>query len=262
MHIKKYLQFVRTGVYESGAYRMNALMSIANAILFLILSFAIWRAIAASGTLADSLSSIMTYLVLGQVVSRTAFVSVEQQLTERIREGTIVNELKRPISLRLQLYSQLFGHVLFKGVTVGIPMMAIGTVFFNVAFPTLTNFVAFMGSLFLAFTLVFSLSYMTAMFIFWTKVGWSIRAMRSTLMDLFSGVLFPLYLLPTELQTVFNLLPFQSMVDAPIRVFRMDVTGSAILNVYAEQVLWILILTLLGELLWRRAKTKLTVQGG
>jgi len=86
--------------------------------------------------------------------------------------------------------------------------------------------------------------------------------MRNLIQRLFSGVLFPLYLLPGQLKPIFEATPFPSMVDAPISIFRMNVTGSEILPIFGKQILWTLIILLVGELMWRKAQTKLTVQGG
>lgn len=262
MHWKKYTQFVAMGIRESTAYRLNAIMSLVNGMLYLVLAYAIWSAIAASGTLTGGFEQVMVYLVLGQVARRTVFQSVEQEIGEEIRDGTIVNELKRPLSLRGQTYCTTLGKAIFSGVTVGIPMFLIGVVFLDLTFPSPPQFAAYLASLFLAFNVVFMLSYATSMLIFWTKVSWSVRMMRHTIQELFSGVLFPLYLLPTRLEPVFYALPFQAMVDAPIRIFQGDLTGTALLTLLGQQLVWIIILFGLGHLLWKRAKTKLTVQGG
>jgi ABC-2 type transport system permease protein len=100
------------------------------------------------------------------------------------------------------------------------------------------------------------------MLVFWTEIGWGIRAMRTNIQDVFSGVLFPLYLLPTGLAGVFNLLPFKWMADGPIRIFTMEATGAEMLNIFGLQLFWIIVIAVSGELAWRKAKTKLTVQGG
>jgi len=86
--------------------------------------------------------------------------------------------------------------------------------------------------------------------------------MRTNIQDVFSGVLFPLYLLPTGLAGVFNILPFKSMADGPIQIFTMEATGRQMINIFGLQIFWIIIIGLLGEMAWRKAKTKLTVQGG
>lgn len=258
----KYLEFARIGFREATAYRFNAVMSLVASVLYLVMVYAIWTAIDASGQLAAPLSGVLTYVLLGQVVSNSVFVDVESFISERVREGTIVNELKRPASLRFQIYSYLAGKTLFNVVSKGLPVLLIGFLFLNIQLPSPVNAAGFIVALLLSFNLVFAFSFLTSMLVFWTEIGWGIRAMRSNIQDVFSGVLFPLYLLPGSLAAIFDLLPFKSMADGPIRVFTMDATGMEMLNVFGLQVFWIIVLGVIGELAWRKAKTKLTVQGG
>jgi ABC-2 type transport system permease protein len=250
------------GFREMTAYRFNAVMSLVASILYLIMVYAIWTAIDASGQLAVSLSGVLTYVLLGQVVSNSVFTEVEGYLSERVREGTIVNELKRPVSLRLQIYCYLIGKTLFNTLTKGLPVLVVGLLFLDMQTPSILNAAGFVVALLLSFNLVFAFSFLTSMLVFWTEIGWGIRAMRSNIQDVFSGVLFPLYLLPAGLASVFDLLPFQAMADGPIRIFTMDATGREMLNIFGLQIFWIIVIAVLGELAWRKAKSKLTVQGG
>ena len=260
MNISKYVELVATGFRTSLAYRLNSVASLANSVIFLALMYALWSAIAASGQLQGGLAQVLSYIVLGQVISSSVFMNVEKMLSTKIREGTIVNELKRPVSLRAQVYFQMLGIMLFNFVFVGVPMMLIGFTFLDLSFPGVFRFAVFLLTVFLGYNIVYGLSYITSMLIFWTKVGWSIRMMRTTVQRLFSGVYFPLYLLPSSLETVFNYLPFQSMVDAPITVFVNP--GASALPVIGKQLFWMLTLFVVGELAWLKARKKLTVQGG
>lgn len=262
MKTGKYIEIMRMGFREGTAYRFNALMGLATSGFFLLLYYYIWSAIAASGNLSTTLDQIMAYIVVGQVISNTVFVDAESFIGDRIRKGTIVNELKRPVSLRLQTYFYLVGKSVFYLFVRGLPVWVIGALFLGVGLPSGPNLAGFLVSLFLSMNLVFSLSYATAMLVFWTKVAWSLRMMRTLIQNLFSGVVFPLYLLPTELSPLFDFLPFSSMADGPISIFQGTVTGWSMLNVFAEQIGWTLVILLLGELIWRKAKRKLTVQGG
>lgn len=258
----KYLEFVRMGFRESTAYRFNAVMALVASVLYLVMVYAIWTSIAASGQLSASLTGVLTYVLLGQVVSNSVFVDVESWMSERVREGTIVNELKRPLSLKLQVYCYLVGKTLFNVVTKGLPVLFIGFLFIDMQIPSPMNSIGFLVALILSFNLVFAFSFLTSMLVFWTDIGWGIRAMRSNIQQVFSGVLFPLYLLPAGLASFFDLLPFQAMADGPIRIFTMSATGVEMLNIFSLQIFWIAVIVIIGELAWRKARKKLTVQGG
>ncbi len=237
-------------------------MGLLSSVIFLILFYFVWFAIDQSGTIEGGFEQVIAYLVAGQIVSNIAFVETEKFMGERVRRGTIVNELKRPLSLMTQTYFHEMAWMLFNFLTKAVPIAIVGVFFFGIDMPNLINGLFFLFSVFLAFNVVFLFAYSTSMLVFWTKVDWSIRMMRSTAQSLFSGVLFPLYLLPDTLNTVFNLLPFQVMVDAPIQIFIMSATGTEIYEILLKQFIWIIILYGLAYLAWKKARAKLTVQGG
>ncbi|MFB6199503.1 MAG: ABC transporter permease [Candidatus Nanohaloarchaea archaeon] len=260
MNLKKYPEFVKMGFRTFFAYRLDAVSSLLNSVIFLVLMYAVWSSIAASGSLTGGVDKVISYIMLGQVISSSVFMNAEKLLSGKIQQGTIVNELKRPISLRSQTYFHLLGIAVFNTVFVGVPLLLTGIIFLGVDFPGMIRFLWFVLSVFLSFNMVFMLSYSVSMLIFWTKIGWSLRMMRNNVQRLFSGVYFPLYLLPPPLAGIFSLLPFQAMVDGPITIFMnpsAPVTGTLL-----KQVFWIIILFIVSELLWRKARKKLTVQGG
>lgn len=261
MNLKKYFEYTLMGFRTSIVYRLNSLASLINSFIFLALMYALWSAIAASGELEGGLEQVLSYVILGQVVSSSIFMNVEKLLSGKIREGTIVNELRRPMSLRSQIYFNMLGIMLFNFLFVGLPMLLIGLIFLNLSFPGIIPLFQFLVSMFLGYHIVYGFSYVTSMLIFWTKVGWSIRMMRTTIQRLFSGVYFPLYLLPGSLATVFGFLPFQSMVDGPINIF-LQMENVSVLGIMAEQLFWIIFFLILGELMWLKAKKQITVQGG
>lgn len=262
MKLKKYRQTIAIGLSEASAYKMTVLSQLMNSILMLVLFYALWSAIASAGTLEGGLQKVMTYLVLGQVISRGTNMNTESFLGDKIRKGTITNELKRPIPLRSYTYCHEIGWKLLQIITTSIPLMVLGILFFNVRMPSAPNMALFLVSCFLALNLVFSVAYITSLLTFWTKVSWSVRMMRNLVTDLFSGRMFPLYLLPAGIKPLFDVLPFQGMVDTPVQIFMGSVTGRELYWLLGKQILWIIILLLIGELVWRKAKKKLTVQGG
>jgi ABC-2 type transport system permease protein len=260
MKITKYLSFTRVGLGEGLQYRANTLSGILSTFISLILFYYIWKAIAASGELAQPFSAIIAYVALARVIENATSADIESQIGDAVRKGTIVNELKRPTSLRLQLYFYQFGKSSFKLLVRGIPALLVGIAFLGVGIPSVVNLGLFGVSMFLTLNLAITLSYTTSMIVFWTKIDWGLRMIRGTIAGLLSGAMIPLYLVPENLRNFFYLTPFPSMVDAPISVYQG--TAESLVQVFGTQLAWILIMFLAAELLWRKAKTKLTVQGG
>jgi ABC-2 type transport system permease protein len=258
----KYWELLKIGFKEASAYRLDAVTGLGSSLLYIVLYYYIWQAISQAGTLTSSLTAVMTYIVVAQVVSSTVFVSVEGFIGRKVRHGTIVNELKRPVTLFTQAYFRKLGVAVFRSLTRGLPVLLLGIFYLQIPLPKGLNIFYFFLSLLLALNLVILFSYSASMLVFWTKVEWSIRGVRNTIQKLFSGVMFPLYLLPEGLSQFFNILPFKYMVDGPIQIFLMQRTGLQVAKMLGLQLIWVIILFGLAHFMWKKARTKMTVQGG
>ncbi|MFB6209509.1 MAG: ABC transporter permease [Candidatus Nanohaloarchaea archaeon] len=254
----KYLSFFRVGLREGLQYRANAVSGVFATFISLVLFYYVWRAIAASGELAQPFSSIIAYVALAQVINSSTSADIESWVGERVRKGTIVNELKKPASLGLQLYFYQLGKSSFKIVTRGIPAVTAAILVLGIGLPS--SGLMFFLSVFLSLNLVILLSYTTSMLVFWTKIGNSLRMIRFMVTALLSGAMIPLYLIPENIVRFFRLTPFPSLVDAPISIYLGSSQG--VLSVFAIQLFWIGFLLLFSQVLWKKAKKKLTVQGG
>lgn len=262
MRWRKYADLTRVSFRKQSAYRLDALMGLAGSIVFLGLYFFIWKAIASSGELGYPFQELMTYFVVGQFVKNTSFIDVERFLGSKIRRGTIVNEMKRPISVFSQAYFSQLGRIVFRFLARSVPIAALGLYFFNLKIPDPATLAAFLLSVFLSFNLVFLVSFNTSMLIFWTKVEWAVRGSRNHIQGIMSGLYFPLFLVPSYLKPLFDFLPFQAMIDGPIRIFMADAAGKEILLTIGNQLVWLVLLLLLSSYSWRKARRKMTVQGG
>lgn len=262
MHLRKYYQLFRAGFIKASFYRLQTIASFFSSILYLVLLYAVWSSIASSGNLEGGLTKVISYLLLGQVITNFVSMNVEGYFGERIRKGTITNDLKRPVSIRNQSLLHEGGRRSYNVLFKSLPLLVLGFIFTGLQAPSIINGIGFLVSLILSFFLMYSIAFSTSMLVFWTKIDSGIRFTRSMMVDFFSGVIFPLYLLPEPLRQIFFALPFQYIVDGPINVFLMETTGRKILTLLGQQLLWIAIFFVTGELLWRKAKTKLTVQGG
>jgi ABC-type uncharacterized transport system permease subunit len=262
MYWKKYWELFKTGVKEASAYRLMSVSSFFSTLIYIVLLLAVWTAISNSADLVGGLSRVISYIVLAQVINSSISMGIEQWFGYKIRQGTIVNELKRPVSLISQAYLHEVGWQAFDTLLKSVPLLVIGIIFTGLEMPPLYNFVAFIVAVILSFHLMLSVALSTSMLVFWTKTDSGVRFTRSTIVSFLSGVVFPLYLLPEWLKEVFYALPFHLMVDGPIQVFLMQKTGSAITDLLLQQLFWILVFFVTANLLWYKAKKKLTVQGG
>ena len=64
------------------------------------------------------------------------------------------------------------------------------------------------------------------------------------------------------MESIFDFLPFSSMIYAPVMIYLGKYQGSELAWVLARQVVWVLILYFVGKLIWNRVTKRLVVLGG
>jgi ABC-2 type transport system permease protein len=80
--------------------------------------------------------------------------------------------------------------------------------------------------------------------------------------DILSGLTIPIPFFPSYLQNISNILPFRYVSDFPFRLYVGNITINEGLVGILIQVIWIVILMLIGSLLMKKALKKAVIQGG
>jgi ABC-2 type transport system permease protein len=261
VNLWKYFEVARVSFRESFAYRLDAMMGLINSSFPLLMYYFIWGSITSRISLGSSLNEIMVYYVTAAAVQSAVFVTVERSIGPKIQHGTVVNELKRPISFFLHTYFHQAGKSGFDFLMNSLPVLFLGFLLLDISVSA-GSLMLFLFSVFLSFNLVFLFSYAASMMIFWTKIEWAIRGSRTHIQKILSGSIFPLFLIPEPLQSFFYLLPFQAMIDAPVRILTGSISMSEVSGIFLNQLFWITVFLVLAKFSWKKAKKKLTVQGG
>lgn len=83
-----------------------------------------------------------------------------------------------------------------------------------------------------------------------------------SVVEFFSGAVIPLPFFPDRVRMIFELLPFGSMQNVPLRIYSGDLAGAAMGRAILVQFLWLSVLIAVGKLLNALAMRKITLQGG
>jgi ABC-2 type transport system permease protein len=204
----------------------------------------------------------VTYVWLAQALIMTVYIFTWQELALRIRDGSIVTDLSRPLDpLRYWLAFDLGRapyHLLFRGV---LPF-TVGALVFELHYPSPLDAAAFVLSVALAVvvSLGFRFLYNTAGF--WLLDIRGVMTVAITVNLFLSGMVMPLSFFPDWLRTVARGLPFAAILQTPVDVWLGKHDGAGLAGVIALQVLWALVLLALGRFALRAGARRLVVQGG
>jgi ABC-2 type transport system permease protein len=99
------------------------------------------------------------------------------------------------------------------------------------------------------------------------SVFWTLSPMGSMLIfgifgEFFAGMIIPIPLMPSWMQTIAYALPFHLTLDFPFRLYSGNIPPNEAFFGMCTQLGWLIILVIVGKLLLRQGLRRIVVQGG
>ena len=205
----------------------------------------------------------ITYSFVTQGLLATTGAFGSSDTADRIRTGDIVSDLYRPLRFQAYWAAQNAGRAAFQAVFRGIPPVVVGAAVFSLRSPTSALVVLEFGlSVVLAVQVAFAFSFTVSLTGFWLIDTRGVAQIGLMTMMFFAGAIVPLTYFPPALAHAALALPFPSIVQLPTELFLGRHPGAGALGVIAQQAGWVVVLTLLNEVISARALHKVVVQGG
>jgi ABC-2 type transport system permease protein len=203
-----------------------------------------------------------TYYLLFILVNQLTYSQTNWTVGDRIRDGSMNFLLLLPLPpLFGALAAEVAGKVVY--MAFDIPVVVGLALFFHPALHlTLSDGLAFIPSLLLAWLLRFFWGYWLALLAFWATRADALLSVQDALLFLLAGQVAPVALLPGVLQSLAVVLPFRYMIGFPIEVLLGQLNTSALLMGFVYQCAWFLIALLLFIVIWRSGVRHYTAVGG
>lgn len=262
----KYLFFLKRAFKNNTIYRFDYILSWLNVCLQIFISCEIWKALYASNNNSGtvSLGVVVTSLIVNLGLSNIYLID-DLAVQKKIWDGTIICELLKPINYRIYLLADSVGSVLFKLIFNLLPSMGIMIVIYRKNFIVCTDsssIFVFIVSIILGFLVLWEISSIVQMLCFWFVNVWSISTIKNVFINILAGTLLPVWYLPSSVQRIIEFTPFSSIYITPIKIYLQQIDRAERINALFMQVMWILLLAVIGNLLWSLGKKKLVIQGG
>ena len=209
---------------------------------------------------------MVSYLILSICITECIGGSVVNVVHSEVKKGTIAMQLIKPISYRLRLYFSSLGDSLYVFVFLMIPGF-IGIILVNAFYGSLAvftplNIMLFVISFGFSIMINLSISFILGMTTFITTNLWGIMQIYQAVFRLLSGALIPLTFFPSIFEKILTFLPFSSLVSAPANILLGVMPSEQVLKVMIVQFVWLIILFLLTNVIWKKVVHRLVVNGG
>jgi ABC-2 type transport system permease protein len=263
--MRRYLPVAGAGIHALLAYRSTIVLSAVTTGAATALQVFLWLAVyrAADGPLPMPRDSLITYVVLAQLLALLHNNRVDEQVSGEVYRGDIAVSLVRPVSYPLTCLAANLPAAAVSAAVAGVPLLIVFAITTPMAAPTLTGVLLFAVAVPLGVLIAFEVNLMVGLVAFVVTNTWGVRMVKSTVVGLLAGQVVPLSLLPDTARRIVRLLPFQGMIDGPLRLLlgNYDGAGEA-RGILAEQAIWVALLAGLAALVWRGAVRRIEVLGG
>ncbi|MFA6423523.1 MAG: ABC-2 family transporter protein [Patescibacteria group bacterium] len=241
--MKKYLNYVIVSFRVNFTYKTDFIISIVFEMVYFYIYFALWKTVYTSSgdtSIATyTLSAMVTYYFI------TAFIhQIEPSgaiyLGENIWNGNFTNDLVKPWSAKFIDTIYTTGEVAFKAVMY-LPFFIFIYISAHsyIILPTLSNFILFFVTIFLAFFLMLSYQMIMHALTFHFGDQDANIGLVTYLVSFVGGGVVPLALLPNKLQSIVNILPFRFIFNEPANIFLGKVSFNIIVLDWLQILLWI-----------------------
>ena len=261
--IRKYWAIFQITLINSIAYPGELIGRSLLIVPFMWIFYQLWKVtFNAAGTETINgmtLYSTMWYLMMAETIelSRPRLANV---ISDNVKDGSIAYILNKPYDFILYQFSSSMGEVLFRSVMnaffgslviwwmVGPP-------------PSLQGWAFAIPALFGTWIMNFCITCLIGLSAFLVEEVAPLLWIYQKFVFILGGFLIPLDFYPEWLQTIARALPFAYMIYGPSKLF-VAPTTNLLVNILSLQIIWIIILTLVLIVSYRRGLAYLTVNGG
>ena len=184
-------------------------------------------------------------------------------LPRRIWDGSISTELLRPISFPGRMIAENVGASCFNLIFKFVTVILIDIFTTGMEKPAgAVSMILFIVSALLGYGVLWTISFLVQMTSFWLINIWSLITIKDVLVNVCSGKMIPLWFMPVWMTGILRFTPFEAIYFTPVQIYLGQLTMPEMLTKCAVQIVWIVILYLIGSILWKQGQKKLIVQGG
>lgn len=260
-----YADLIRIRFMMMLAYRVNYYSGIVIYALNIGAYYFLWKAIyGSSETLGGmTVTQMTTYVAVSWMARAFYFNNLDREIANEIRDGSVAIQFIRPYNYLFVKMMQGFGEGLFRFFLFSIPGMIIASFLFPVGLPADPGvWIIFMVMLVFSFLINSQINILTGLFAFFVENNEGMMRMKRVAVDLLSGLIIPVSLFPAAMASVLQWLPFQAITYLPGSVITGRLSGAAVYDALAVQLVWFVLLIVPIWWMWRQARSRLFVQGG
>lgn len=266
--MRLYLNYFKLRIMTFLQYRSAAIAGLTTQFFWGLMMIFIYMALYQNApNVSMNLEQVIAYTWLHQAFYAFLAVRVmDSEIRDSIRSGNVAYEIIRPYNLYYWWYIKCVAKRVASGILRVMPVIVVASLLpkpYGLPLPSsFTNFILFLISLLLGVFVVSGINMLVHTIGFYTYNEAGISSMLNSVMEFLAGELVPVALLPVFIQKGTYYLPFRLVCDLPFRLYSNNIGISEGLLGLGLQIIWIIILFIIGNVIVKSALKKVFVQGG
>ena len=248
------------------AYRFEYFVGIFNGFLFIFIFTSLWKAVFLqadeSSRAGFTMETILAYAVFAMIL-KISFTQDDMMTSQKIRTGAMAMDLIKPIKYMYMSFSECIGQSVFHWFSRSLPLLIFSVFLFDISLPTdPARYYYLLVSGTFGYLILFQINFLIGLLAFWFIENFAFQLMKFSLITLFSGAILPVDFFPSYLQGFISWIPFKYIFYVPTAIFTGHMTGPPVFESIFRQFIWIIVLYIFAEWMWKRGSAKLVIQGG
>lgn len=259
-----YFEYFIKNLKVQFTYRFNVIFGLLATLCIFFTKVMVWKALYNGQTMVAgvSLSETIMYAIMSTIVSALMATRIGDTLGNQVYKGMVSIDFIRPVRFKKFYISQDLSYIAHETINALILALIVFLTYRKLAVSiTLFNVGKFLIALGLAVILNYQIAWLLGLTSFWLQTAWHIKWITNALIKTFSGTVVPLWFYPEWMKAVSQLLPYRYIYFDPVAILLGNNTQS-FLEICTIQCIWIVGITVIGHIVWGRAKQKVIAQGG
>lgn len=261
----KYLSLAQTSLQQAIAYRVTTLINIGLNFIWVFILYYLWRAAFSERQMIEGFTwdDMRTYVVIAYALNALVGWRVGSDMMYTIRTGEILRDLTRPLNYCGTQLSRAAGASVVEGIASLIIALVIGLTFIQIRPPdSIQAALLFAAAVIMGYFTKALIVFCVSLLMFWTLNGVGISWAREAIINVLSGTIIPLAMMPDWLQWIARVSPMRGIVSTPLTIYLGKATGSEAIWLLVLQAAWLTGLWFFANWAWRTAFNTVEIQGG
>ena len=209
--------------------------------IWFFLMIQVWIFIANNSEISMTKSQLLTYSLMSTIFRPQ--MDIISSATSSLWEGSIIGRYTRPMHIFSSFIAETIGKWWIPSFfTLAIPLILLAT-FININPLPFSFFTGIMGfiSLLLSASLGFAMDFIfSALAMHLKDKCWAALQIRESILNLLTGAIIPLSLMPIAIGNILKILPFASLSSVPINIYIgiIDPLNSIVLQIFWNILFW------------------------